>query len=81
MRYGWSAAFASRHAGLIELIPCGESSSPEFARELRVSETTTYRHIDFLKQRGYSIRSQRHTDGWAYHFLSEPATAPSGKGS
>lgn len=81
MRYGRALAIASRHDRLIELIRTGGFSSPELARKLKVSEQTVYRDIDFLKQRGYSIRSERHADGWAYHLLDEPATVSNGKRS
>lgn len=81
MRYGRSLAIASRHDRLIELIRSGEFSSPDLARKLKVSEQTIYRDIDFLKHRGYSIRSERHTDGWAYHLLAEPAIVLNRKGS
>ena len=81
MRYDRSLAIASRHDRLIELIRLGEFSSPDLAKKLKMSEQTIYRDIDFLKQRGYSIRSEKHTDGWAYHLLAEPATVLSGKGA
>jgi predicted DNA-binding transcriptional regulator YafY len=81
MRYGRSLAIACRHGKLIELIRSGEFSSPGLARKLKVSEQTIYRDIDFLKHRGYSIRSERHADCWAYHLLAEPATVSNGKGS
>jgi len=80
MRYGRSLAIANRHDRLIELIRTGGFSSPDLARKLKVSEQTIYRDIDFLKHRGYSIRSERHTDGWAYHLLAEPATVSNEKG-
>ena len=81
MRYEKSLAIASRHDKLIELIRSGEFSSPDLAQKLDVSEQTIYRDIDFLKQRGYSIRSEKHADGWAYHLLAGPATVSNGKGS
>ena len=81
MRYERSLAIASRHDRLIELIRSGEFSSPSLAEKLEVSEQTIYRDIDFLKKRGYSIRSEKHADGWAYHLLEEPATISNGKGS
>ena len=81
MRYERSLAIASRHDRLIELIRAGEFSSPALAEKLKVSEQTIYRDIDFLKNRGYSIRSEKHADGWAYHLLEEPATISNGKGS
>ncbi len=81
MRYERTLAIANRHDRLIELIRSGELSAPDLARELGVSEQTIYRDIDFLKQRGYSIRSQRHTDCWAYHLLAEPAAVSVGKGA
>lgn len=73
MRYERSLAIADRHDRLIELIRSGEFSSPELAKKLEVSEQTIYRDVDFLKKRGYSIRSEKHSDGWAYHLLAEPA--------
>ena len=81
MRYERSLAIANRHDRLIELIRSGEFSSPGLAEKLEVSEQTVYRDIDFLKKRGYSIRSEKHADGWAYHLLEEPATISNGKGS
>jgi biotin operon repressor len=81
MRYERSLAIANRHERLIELIRSGEFSSPALAQELGVSEQTIYRDIDYLKQHGYSIRSKKHTDGWAYHLLAEHATVSTGRGS
>jgi biotin operon repressor len=81
MRYGRSMAIARRHDRLVDLIRSGEFSSPSLARKLKVSEQTIYRDIDFLKQRGYSIRSEKHADGWAYHLLAEPATVSDAKGA
>ena len=74
MRYERSLSITSRHDRLIHLIRSGAFSSPELAKKLRVSEQTIYRDIDFLKHRGYSIRSEKHADGWAYHLLAESAT-------
>jgi predicted DNA-binding transcriptional regulator YafY len=81
MRYERSLAITSRHERLIELIRSGEFSSRNLAEELEVSEQTIYRDIDFLKGRGYSIRSVRLSWGWAYQLLGERATVPNGKGS
>lgn len=78
MRYTRSLAIASRHDRLVELIRSGEFSSPDLALKLAVSEQTIYRDIDFLKQSGYSIQSEKHADGWAYHLLAEPATVSNG---
>ena len=79
MRYEKSLAIANRHDRLIGLIRSGEFSSPDLAQKLEVSEQTIYRDIDYLKQRGYSIRSEKHADGWAYRLLAEPATVSSTK--
>lgn len=81
MRYKRFLAIASRHDKLIELIRSGEFSSPDLAQKLDVSEQTIYRDIDFLKQRGYSIRSEKHANGWAYHLRTEPAIVSNGKRS
>lgn len=81
MRYGRALEIANRHDRLIELIRSGQFSSPALARKLKVSEQTIYRDIDFLKERGYSIRAEKHADGWAYHLGAEPKAASVGKGS
>jgi predicted DNA-binding transcriptional regulator YafY len=81
MRYERSLAISSRHDRLIELIRTGGFSSPELAEKLKVSEQTIYRDSNFLKSTGYSIRSEKRADGWAYHLLAEPATVSNGKGS
>lgn len=81
MRYEKSLAIQSRHDRLVDLIRTGKFSSPDLAQKLGVSEQTIYRDIDFLKKRGYSIRSEKHTNGWAYHLLGEAATDSDGKGA
>lgn len=81
MRYAKSLAIQSRHDRLVELIRTGGFSSPDLAQKLEVSEQTIYRDIDFLKQQGFLIRSEKHADGWAYHLLAEPATDSNKKGS
>jgi DeoR/GlpR family transcriptional regulator of sugar metabolism len=75
MRYERSLAIASRHSRIIELIRTGDFSSRDLARKLMVSEQTVYRDIEFLKSRGYAIRSEKHTERWAYHLRSEPTAA------
>ena len=42
-----------------------------------MSEQTVYRDVLFLKQRGYLIRSVKHSAGWAYQLRDEPATVTS----
>ena len=74
MRYERALAIATRHEEVIRLISSGAFSSLDLAEKLKVSEQTIYRDIDFLKQRGYLIRSEKHADGWAYRLLGEPAT-------
>ena len=81
MRYERALAISERHERLIELIRTGEYSTPALAEKLGVSEQTIYRDIDHMKKSGYSIRSQKHANGWAYHLLAEPATVSNGKGS
>lgn len=81
MRYDRALAITRRHSRLIRMIRKGTSSAKSLAGKLAVSEQTIYRDVDFLKHRGYSIRSVRHTDGWAYHLLAEPATISTGEGS
>lgn len=81
MRYGRALAIANRHEKLIELVCSGAYSSRDLAQKLKVSEQTIYRDIDFLKQRGFSIRSQRHADGWAYRLLAERAALSNPQGA
>jgi len=79
MRYERALAISERHGRLIALIRTGEYSTPALAEKLGVSEQTIYRDIDHLKKSGFSIRSQKHSDGWAYHLLAEPAKVSSRK--
>lgn len=81
MRYERALAIPDRHDRLIILIRSGAYSSRDLAEKLRVSEQTIYRDINFLKRRGYSIRAEKHTDGWAYHLLAEPEMVSNGKGT
>lgn len=81
MRYERALAISNRHDRLIEMIRLGEFSSPDLAQQLQVSEQTIYRDIDYLKQRGYTIRSEKHAGGWAYHLLAEPVAVSNEKGS
>lgn len=74
MRYEKSLAIQCRHDRLVELMRAGKFPSHKLAQKLAVSEQTIYRDIDFLKRRGFSIRSEKHADGWAYHLLAEPET-------
>lgn len=80
MRYEKALAIQIRHDRLLDLIRSGRFSSTDLAQKLKVSEQTIYRDIDFLKQRGFSIRSEKHADGWAYHLLAEPSPSSNGKG-
>lgn len=73
IRYERALAITERRDKLIELIRSGELSSTGLAQKLGASEQTIYRDVDFLKKRGYSIRSEKHSDGWAYHLFAEPA--------
>jgi biotin operon repressor len=81
MRYERALAISERHEHLIDLIRTGVFSTPSLAENLGVSEQTIYRDIDHLKRNGYLIRSQKHTDGWAYHLLGEPAKVSSPTGT
>lgn len=80
MRYERALAISNRHDRLIELIRTSGYSSPAFGEKLGVSEQTIYRDIEYLKKSGYSIRSVKHSVGWAYHLLVEPSTVSNGKG-
>ena len=79
MRYERALGISERHERLIDLVRTGEYSTPALAEKLCVSEQTIYRDIDHLKNSGYSIRPQKHSGGWAYHLLTEPSKASSGK--
>lgn len=62
MRYERSLAIASRHEKLIELLRrVFVSRTGQKAQSVRAD-----RDVDFLKKRGYSIRSVRLLKGWAY---------------
>lgn len=82
MRYERSLAVASRLESLLELVRAGGYSTPAIAAKLEVCDQTVYRDILFLKQRGYRIRSRKHSSGWAYELVDGPpnASAESGDG-
>jgi len=80
MRYERSLAISSRQDRLIELIGAGGFLSPELGEKLEVPAHTIYRDVNFLKDTGYSNRSEKHANCWAYHLLAEPATVSKGKG-
>jgi len=75
MRYERALAIANRHERLLALIRTGEYSSPRLAETLGVSEPTVYRDIEFLKEQGYAIRSQKGPHHWAYRLTETPAEA------
>lgn len=75
MRYERAMSIATRHARLLALIRTGEYSSPRLAQELGVSEPTVYRDIEFLKEQGYAIRSEKGPQHWAYRLIATPTEA------
>lgn len=80
MRYERSLAVAGRLESLLELVRAGGYSTPAIAAKLEVCDQTVYRDILFLKQRGYQIRSRKHSNGWAYELIDGPADAPAASG-
>lgn len=70
MRYDQSHAVTDRHEVLLNFISSGSYSSPILAKKLGVSEPTVYRDIQFLKRQGYSIKSVRLSDHWAYQIAA-----------
>ncbi|MHC5540637.1 HTH domain-containing protein [Singulisphaera rosea] len=81
MRYERSLAVAGRLESLLELVRAGGYSTPAIAAKLEVCDQTVYRDILFLKQRGYKIRSRKHSSGWAYELFDEPGTGTETKGA
>ena len=73
MRYERTLGITRRHKQLIRLIRTGAFSTPALAERLGVSDQTIYRDVLHLRGRGYVIRSERHSEGWAYVLVSEPA--------
>lgn len=66
MVYQRSQEIESRLAELLHLIRTGRYSTPKLAIALGVSHPTVSRCISALRGRGYSIRSARSPEGWAY---------------
>lgn len=66
MRYERSLAITNRLKQLVVLVRRGSFACPTLAEKLGVSEQTVYRDIVFLKRQGYSIRSVRLSNRWAY---------------
>lgn len=75
MPYERVIAISSRHQKLLDLIRSGEHSALDLAELLDVSEQTIYRDINSLKDRGYSVRSVKSGQTWAYQLPAEPAPA------
>jgi len=74
MLYEQSLVIERRLQDLLQLIRAGRHSTPALARTLGVSEPTVWRGIAALKHRGYSIRSVKQSNHWAYELLAEPST-------
>jgi DeoR/GlpR family transcriptional regulator of sugar metabolism len=75
MPYERVLAISARHQKLLDLVRSGEHSAQDLAEILGVSEQTIYRDINSLKDRGYSVRSVKSGQTWAYQLPAEPAPA------
>lgn len=71
MIYQRSQEIESRLAELLHLIRTGQYSTPKLAIALGVSHPTISRCISALRERGYSIRSARSPEGWAYRLTED----------
>jgi len=65
MRYNQVHTIAKRHGQLLMLIRQGTFSSAGLATEVRASEQTIYRDIEFLRKQGHKIKSVRVSRVWA----------------
>lgn len=76
MLYQRSHDIETRLSELARLIRNGRHSTPTLASSLGVSRPAVARGIAALRQRGYSIRAVKDSEGWSYELMAEPATAP-----
>lgn len=66
MLYQRSLDIEKRLRLIVDLIGTGEYSTPRLAEKIGVSVPTISRAVQALRERGYEIRSERHSDGWRY---------------
>lgn len=66
MLYQRSYEIERRLGEVLRLIGTGTFSTPKIADELGVSIPTVSRDVLALRQRGFSIHSERTDDGWRY---------------
>jgi biotin operon repressor len=66
MLYQRSLDIERRLQSVLELIGTGKYSTPDLARELRVSIPTVSRDVTALRERGHDIRAEKRADGWRY---------------
>jgi predicted DNA-binding transcriptional regulator YafY len=79
MLYERSLAIEQRLHALLRLIQKGGYSTLTLAEELGVSVPTVSRDIAALRQRGYTIRAMRGSDGWCYELTVEPTSTLNGE--
>jgi biotin operon repressor len=72
MPFERSLEIECRLEDILRLIRTGRFSTPLLAERLGVSIPTISRCVSALRERGHSIRSVRHPDGWQY--IATPKT-------
>jgi biotin operon repressor len=66
MRYRKSLEIERRLAETLRMIQTGRYSTPLLAAALGVSIPTVSRYVTALRERGHTIRAERHREGWRY---------------
>ncbi len=73
MAYERSRIIEGRLDELLALIRTGSYATPALAKELCISIPTVSRCIRALRDRGYTIGTQRTAKGWCYFLVEETA--------
>ena len=80
MIYQRSYEIELRLESVLRLIRTGKFSTPMLAEQVGVSIPTVSRCVNALRERGYEIRSERHSEGWRYILPRKPRVSrPSGE--
>lgn len=72
MRYEKTISISERLDALLELIREGGYSTIALSNELRVSEPTINRDIQYLREKGHGIKAVREEKKWAYRIECQP---------
>jgi biotin operon repressor len=75
MLYARSLEIEKRLEQVLRLIRSGRYSTPKLAEKVNVSIPTISRCVTALRERGHTIRAEKHGNGWRYVLVRSPKAA------